>query len=180
MKVVIFEEENVKIKRKKAQPSKLYTTIGKNDNKIVLTFEDGEAYLKVVNPKTGLSYVYSKIKSYTKPDVNRTDSKGVHLILLEPRLKPQPSPYLFIFKEQSAASKFYACVSLAAKAATADELAYDAETDANNSDYDAETIGNNSKNDSVSSVESGDSFNPTQDFNTGARALAQELLASYK
>ena len=180
MKVVIFEQENVKIKRKKAQPSKDYSTIGHNDNKVVVMIEDGKAYLKVLNPLTGLSYIYSHIQSYTNPDVNRTDSRGVHAILLETSLKPEPSPYLFIFKEESAASKFYACVFFAVKAAKADELSYDAETVANNSDYDAETIANNSEEESVSSSESFNSFNPTQDFNVGAQALAQELLASYK
>ena len=83
------------------------------------------------------------------------------------------------FTEESGASKFYACVCFAVKAAKADELSYDAET-ANNSDYDAETIVNNSEDDSVSSLESFDNFHPTQDFNVGAQALAQELLASYE
>ena len=49
--------------------------------------------------------------------------------------------------------------------------------------YDADTIGGAS----VSTVESDsddddeyEEFNPTQDFNTCAQALAQELMASYK
>ena len=59
---------------------------------------------------------------------------------------------------------------MAAKAAKADELMHDL--------YDAETI----EGESVSSVESNfdDNFNPMQDFNADAQALAQELLASYK
>ena len=68
---------------------------------------------------------------------------------------------------------------LAVMAVKADEIEF-VETVAYNSDYDADTIANNSENNSVSSLESEDSFNPTQDFNVGAQAHAQELLASYK
>ena len=197
---VIFEQENVKIKRKKAQPSKEYSTIGSNDNKIALILEDGKAYFKVFNPLTGICYIYSPIKPYANPGVNQNDSKAVIVVLLETRLKDEPSPYVFLFKDKSVASKFYACVFLAAKAAEADEHMSDPETVAYNSDYDATTTGNNSENDSVSSlesendsvssvesendsvssVESIETFNPTQDFNVGAQDLAQELLASYK
>ena len=94
----------------------------------------------------------------------------MHLILLVSSLKPEPSPYIFVFNEQDAASQFHSCVFLAAKAAKADELMHDL--------YDADTI----EGESVSSVESNfdDNFNPTQDFNADAQALAQELLASYK
>ena len=180
MKVVIFEHEDVKIKRKKAAPSNEYTTIGNNDNKVTVIIEDGKAYLKVFNPLTGISYIYSRIQSYTNPGVNQTNSRGVHAILLEPRLKPEPSLYFFIFKEESVALKFYACVIFAVKAAKADELSCDAETVENDSNYDADTIANNSEEDSVSSLESFDNFNPTQDFNVGAGDLAQKLLASYK
>ena len=190
MKIVIFEQENVKIKRKKAQPSKEFSTIGSNDNKIALILEDGKAYFKVFNPLTGICYIYSPIKPYANPGVNQNDSKAVIVVLLETRLKDEPSPYVFLFKDKSVASKFYACVFLAAKAAEADEHMSDPETVAYNSDYDATTTGNKSendsvssvesKNDSVSSVESIETFNPTQDFNVGAQALAQELLASYK
>ena len=172
MKVVIFEKKNVKIKRKKAQPSKEYSTVGNRDNKIALLIaEDGHVYLKAVNPQTGLVYIYSNIKSYARPEVNRTNAKGVHVVLLVPSLKPDPSPYIFIFPEEEDAFKFNSCLSLAAKAAMQDDL------------YDADTIGGAS----VSTVESDsddddeyEEFNPTQDFNTGAQALAQELMASYK
>ena len=64
------------------------------------------------------------------------------------------------------ASLFNVCIFLAAKASKADELMND-----------AETIGASS----VSSVESNshEEFNPTQDFNAGAAARAQELLDGY-
>ena len=170
MEVVIFEEENVTIKRKKAQPSPDYSTVGNKDNKVTLIFEDGDVYLKVCNPESGLVYIYSQIRSTTNPDFNLINSRGVHLILLVSSLKPEPSPYIFVFNEKDAASKFHSCVFLAAKAAKADELMHDL--------YDADTI----EGESVSSVESNfdDNFNPTQDFNADAQALAQELLASYK
>lgn len=172
MKVVIFEQENIKIKRKKAQPSKDYSTVGHSDNKVALLIaEDGKVYLKAVNPQTGLVYIYSNIKSYAHPEVNRTNAKGVHVLLLVPSLKPDPSPCVFIFPEEEEAFRFNACLSLAAKAAMKDDL------------YDADTIGGAS----VSTVESDsddddeyEEFNPTQDFNTGAKALAQEFMASYK
>ena len=69
---------------------------------------------------------------------------------------------------------FNACVSLAVKAAKGDELLYDAETNVDSDDVSVRS------NTSESSNESGDLFNPTQDFNVGAQELAQELLASYK
>ena len=99
MEVVIFEEENVTIKRKKAQPSPDYSTVGNKDNKVTLIFEDGDVYLKVCNPESGLVYIYSQIRSTTNPDFNLINSRGVHLILLVPSLKPEPSPYVFIFNE---------------------------------------------------------------------------------
>ena len=128
MKIVIFEQENVKIKRKKARPSQEYSTIGSNDNKIALILEDGKAYFKVFNPLTGICYIYSPIKPYANPGVNQNDSKAVIVVLLETRLKPERSPYMLLFKDESVASKFYACVFLAVKAAKADEHAYEPET----------------------------------------------------
>ena len=98
MKVVILKKANVTIKRKKAQPSKGYSTVGNKDNKVLLIFEHGEVFLKVFNPNTGLVYIYSKIRSNTNPALNLTDAKGLHLILLNPSLKPEPSPYIFILR----------------------------------------------------------------------------------
>ena len=166
MEVVIFEQENVKIKRKKAQPSRDYSTVGHTDNTVVLMVENGKVFLKSFNPKTGRIYIHSEIKSYANPGVNLTNAKGVHVLLLNPSLKPDPSPYIFIFPEEGIASLFNVCIFLAAKASKADELMFD-----------ADTIGG-------SSVSSGDSnsheeFNPTQDFNAGAAARAQELLDGY-
>ena len=97
MKVVFFKKSNVAIKRKKAQPSQEYTTVGSKDNEVLLVFEFGEVYLKVFNPNTGLVYIYAKIRSNTNPALNLTNAKGVHLILLVTSLKPEPSPYVFIF-----------------------------------------------------------------------------------
>ena len=174
MKVVILKKANVTIKRKKAQPSKGYSTVGNKDNKVLLIFEHGEVFLKVFNPNTGLVYIYSKIRSNTNPALNLTDAKGLHLILLNPSLKPEPSPYIFIFESEEDASVFNACVSLAVKAAKGDELLYDAETNVDSDDVSVRS------NTSESSNESGDLFNPTQDFNVGAQELSQELLASYK
>ena len=162
MEVAIFEQANVKIKRKKAQPSRDYSTVGHTDNTVVLMVENGKVFLKSFNPKTGRIYIYSKIKSYANPGVNLTNAKGVHVLLLNPSLKLDPSPYIF----KGIASLFNVCIFLAAKASKADELMFD-----------ADTIGG-------SSVSSGDSnsheeFNPTQDFNAGAAARAQELLDGY-
>ena len=171
MKVVIFEKANVKIKRKKAQPSRDYSTVGHNNNKVVLIAEGGEVYLKAFNPQTGLVYVYSQIQSYANPDINLTDAKGVHVVLLVTRLKPEPSPYIFIFAEEEVAALFNACIFLAAKAAKADELIRDAETIGGDSVSNAE---------STSDKDDYDNFTPTQDFNAGAQARAQELLSSYK
>ena len=100
-----------------------------------------------------------------------TDAKGVHVVLLVTRLKPEPSPYIFIFAEEEVAALFNACIFLAAKAAKADELIRDAETIGGDSVSNAE---------STSDDDDYDNFTPTQDFNAGAQARAQELLASYK
>ena len=70
---------------------------------------------------------------------------------------------------------FNACVNLAVKAGKGDELLYDAETNVQSDDVSVRSIESGK-----SSNESGDFFNPTQDFNVGARELAQELLASYQ
>ena len=131
--------------------------------------------MKVFNPNTGLVYIYAKIRSNTKPALNLTNAKGVHLILLLTSLKPEPSSYVFIFEDKGDASVFNALVNLAAKAAKGDELLYDAETIVH---YDNNSV--SSIESGESSVESGPIFNPTQDFNVGAQASAQEFLASYK
>ena len=173
MKIVLFEKGEVIIKRKKAQPSRDYSTIGNKDNKVQLIFEDGKVYLKVSNPKTGLVYIYSHIKDYTNPDVNQTNAKGVHAILLVTTLKKEPSPYVFIFGEEGVAALFYANLVLAAKAAKEDNVS---ESDSD----DLEDLLEANENDSDDSEDEDDIFTATQDFNVGARALAQELLASYK
>ena len=181
MKVVLFEQGEVTIKRKKAQPSRDYLTIGNKDNKVQLIFEDGKVHLKVFNPKTGLVYIYSHIKDYTNPDVNQTNAKGVHAILLVTTLKKEPSPYVFIFGEDGVAALFHANLVLAARAAKADKVS---ESDSDDSDNLLEVNENDSDDsddsDEDSSRGSNDIFTATQDFNVGARARAQELLASYK
>ena len=174
MKVVIFEQKNVKIKRKKAQPSEDFTTVGNKDNTVKLIAEDGKVYLKAFNPQTGLVYISSNIKSYGNPSLNRTNPKGVIFILLNPGLTPDPRAYIFIFAEEGVASQFNALITLAAKAAPAEELLHDAETIEGGS---VSTVESDSDDDDDDEYKE---FNPTQDFNTGAQALAQELLASYK
>ena len=149
--------------------------VGNKDNKVLLIFEYGEVHLKVFNPNTGLVYIYTKIRSDTNPALNLTNAKGVHLILLVTSLKPEPSPYVFIFGDEEDASVFNACVNLAAKAAKGDELLYDAETIVHSDNNSVSSIESGK-----SSIESGDIFNPTQDFNVGAQERAQELLASYQ
>ena len=172
--VVIFEQENVKIKRKKAQPSKKYSTVGHNDNKVALLIaEDGRVYLKAINPQTGVVYIYSRIKSYAHPEVNLTNAKGVHVVLLVPSLKQEPSPYVFIFTEEEVASQFKACLSLAQKAAMQDDL-YDADTNTSVSTVESESEDKDDDDDNY------EEYHPTQDFNVGAQALAQEYLMSYK
>ena len=185
--VVIFEHENVKIKRKKAQPSQDFTTVGNRDNIIKLMAEDGKVHLKAFNPQTGLVYISSNIKSYANPGLNETNPKGVVSSLLNPTLTPDPRVYIFLFAEEGVASQFNELITLAAKAATEED---DSETIGGasvNSDYDATTNGHNSENDSVSSLDSNsddddwyEEFNATQDFNIGAQARAQEYLAGYK
>ena len=125
--VVIFEHGNVQINRKKAK-SKDYTRVGSKDNKVKVIAEDGNVYLKVFNPQTGLVYISSIIKSFANPELNLTNSKGVHLILLVPSLTPDPRAYIFVFDEEGVASRFNALISLAAKAATEEELLNDSET----------------------------------------------------
>ena len=187
MKVVLFEQGEVTIKRKKAQPSRDYSTIGNKDNKVQLIFEDGNVYLKVSNAKTGLVYIYSHIKDYANPGVNEKNAKGVLAILLVTTLKKQPSPYVFIFGEEGVAALFYANLVLAAKAAKEDKVSESdsddleslLEVNENDSD-DSEEKDLDDSEDEDSSRGSNDIFIATQDFNVGAQARAQELLASYK
>ena len=104
MKVVIFKQENIKIKHKKAQPSKDYTTVDHKNNKVKLIAEDGKVYLKVFNPQTGLVYISSNIKSYANTVLNLTNSKGVHIVLLTPSLTTNPRACIFVFDEEGVAS----------------------------------------------------------------------------
>lgn len=204
--VVIFERNNVAIKRKKMYPSPDYSTIGNKDNTVCLYVESGKTYIKVFNPNTGRVYMLSLVQSMTNPALNEKNPRGVHLNLVNLLLKPQPSHHIFIFMDKESASVYNACVSLATKAAKAEEYLVtplpdsDVETseeqlvDEEPGDFDAETIeGDSVEGENVSLEGSGeeslsdgddesnelDDFPATQDFNVGAKEYAQEILATY-
>ena len=170
-KVVIFERQNVAIKRKKMHPCPDFVTVGYNDNSICLFVENGNVYLKVSNPRTGSVYINSLIQSMANPALNKTNPMGMHIILVNHLVKLEPSAYTFVFSNEEDAAVCNACLSLATMAAKANEgLSLECEKVESLEGSGEESLGDDEE----------DEFPATQDFNVGAREYAEELLASYK
>ena len=94
--VVIFQHNNVAIKRKKMYPSPDYSNIGNKDNAVCLYVEGGKTYIKVVNLNTGRVYMLSLVQSMTNSALNQNNPRGVHLNLVNFLLKPRPA-IIFLF-----------------------------------------------------------------------------------